>query len=430
MIRRKLVRLLAVGLGLGVAIAACNPGSQSGSEGGSPGTVTILGSITGDGQTRLEQVLAPFTAETGIQVRYEGSDAFATLLSVRADGGNAPDVALFPQPGLMADFARSGALVPLDSFLTADQLTAAYDDNWLELGSVDGQIYGLWARADVKSLVWYNPQAFAAAGYTIPTTWDQLLALSDQIVADGSTPWCLGIESGAATGWVGTDWVEDMLLRTAGPEVYDQWVSHAIPFTDPRVKAAVEQFGNIALNPDYVVGGSVGVISIPFGDSPTPLFTDPPGCYLHRQANFIASFFPSDVVVGENVSVFQLPGIDPQFGDPVLVGGTVFAMFSDRPEVRALMTYLASAQPHQIWVGLENYISPHRQVTADDYTDELTRLQAEILANAEIVRFDGSDLMPGEVGTGTFWTGMVDYVGGTDADTVLANIEASWPQRD
>ncbi len=391
-------------------------------------TVTILGSITGDGQDTLEQIFVPFTKETGIQVQYEGTDAFATVLPVRVDGGNAPDLALFPQPGLMADLARSGDLISLDNILAGDRLTTAYTNDWLELGKVDGSLYGLWARADLKSLVWYRPDVFSEHGYTIPSTWDEMVALSDQMVADGTPPWCIGIESGAATGWVGTDWVEDIMLRAAGPGVYDRWVNHEIPFTAPEVANAFEQFGEIVLNPDYVLGGTVGVISTPFGDAPLPLFKNPPGCYLHRQTNFIASFFPDDVTVGEDVEVFVLPPIDPIHGTPILVAGTTFAMLNDREEVRAAMEYLLTPEPHEIWVGLENYISPHQQVSLDAYADAFTRTQAELLAEADTIRFDGSDLMPGAVGTGTFWTGVVDYVGGAELEQVLEEIEASWPE--
>jgi alpha-glucoside transport system substrate-binding protein len=148
---------------------------------------------------------------------------------------------------------------------------------------------------------------------------------------------------------------------------------------------------------------------------------------MHRQANFIASFFPEDVNAAETLDIFPLPGINPEFDTPVLIAGDVFAMFNDTPEARALMEYLATAQPHEIWAGLGGYISPHKQVSPDVYVDDLTRKQAEILANADTIRFDGSDMMPGAVGTGTFWTGMTSYVGGTDLDTVLDDIEASWP---
>jgi alpha-glucoside transport system substrate-binding protein len=414
-------------LGLSLSLVACNGGQDTAETDNGSGTVTVLGVVIGEQNGKLEQALAPFEEETGIEVIYEGTDAFATLLPVRVDSGNAPDLAMFPQPGLMRDFASEGALVPIDTFMDRETLEAAYAEDWLDLATFDGQVYGVFYRASVKSLVWYSPAAFAAAGYTVPATWQEMMDLTATIAADGNTPWCLGMESGDATGWVGTDWVEDIMLRTAGPEVYDQWVNHDIPFNDPQVKAAFEQFGEIVLNPDYVVGGTVGVLSTPFGDSPNPLFEEPPGCYMHRQANFIASFFPEDVNAAETLDIFPLPGINPEFDTPILIAGDVFAMFNDTPEARALMEYLATAQPHEIWAGLGGYISPHKQVSPDVYVDDLTRKQAEILANADTIRFDGSDMMPGAVGTGTFWTGMTSYVGGTDLDIVLDDIEASWP---
>lgn len=415
-----------LGLAIALLLTGCG-GGGSNSSAPDDKTVTILGSITGDGQEKLEQIFAPFTEKTGITVQYEGTDAFATVLPVRVDSGNAPDVALFPQPGLMADFAQNGDLVALDSLVTQTSLTDVYSDDWLNLATVNEQVYGLWARADIKSLVWYRPDVFEEKGYDIPTTWAELLALSDQIVADGGVPWCLGMESGSATGWVGTDWVEDIVLRSSGPEVYDQWVNHQIPFNAPEIKEAFETFGAIALNEDYVFGGTVGILSTPFGDSPRPLFDNPPGCYMHRQTNFIASFFPENIVPGEDVDIFLLPGINSEFGVPILAAGTLFSAFHDDPETAALMDYLATAQPHEIWVGLENYISPHQGVTGNAYSSDFMRLQADILSNAETIRFDASDLMPGSVGTGTFWSGISDYVGGKDLDTVLETIDSSWP---
>ncbi|MGB3402460.1 MAG: ABC transporter substrate-binding protein [Microcoleaceae cyanobacterium] len=391
------------------------------------GKVTILGSITGVQQQKLEAALAPFVEATGIEIEYQGTSAFSSLLPVRVEAGNAPDLALFPQPGLMADFARQGLLVPVTSFMNQAQLQQAYSEDWLKLGSVNNELYGIWVRASVKSLVWYNPQTFQAAGYQVPQTWPELQTLSQKMVSQGQVPWCLGIESGEATGWVGTDWIEDIVLRTSGPEVYDQWVRHEIPFNHPAVRLAFEKFGNIALNPQYVVGGTMGVISTPYASSPNGLFTDPPQCYLHRQASFIASFFPEGVVLGKDVDVFPLPPINPNFGLPILVGGDVIAMFNDTPEARKLMEYLATVQPHQILASLGSYISPHQQVDFDRYPNPVTRKQAEILSNADVIRFDASDMMPGTVGTGAFWLGVVEYIEGTDVDTVLVDINQSWP---
>ena len=421
-----LVSTALISLALLVGCTSANERSDS-SNGSSKKQVTILGVIIGEQQRKLEQALAPFTEQTGIEIVYEGTDTFATTLPIRVDSGNPPDLAMFPQPGLMADFAREGKLISLNNFMTAEQLQEAYADSWLDLGSVDDNPYGVWYRASVKSLVWYNPKIFEQNGYEIPKTWDDMLAFSDRLVAEGKTPWCLGMESGDATGWVGTDWVEDIMLRTAGAQTYDRWITHQIPFSDNSVKTAFETFGQIARNEKYVYGGMVGVLSTPFGDSIQGLFGDNPSCYLHRQANFIASFLPEDVNVAEDVAIFPLPSINSEQGLPILVAGDVFAMFNDTPEARQLMEYLASEVPHEIAAGLGGYISPRKNIALDLYPDRLTKKQAQILADAEVIRFDGSDMMPGAVGTGTFWSGMVDYVGGTDVDTVLQNIEDSWP---
>ena len=422
----KRIYQLSLGLAICSVITACGSNTEQQQSAAGKKTVTVLGVVVGEQQDKLESALAPFEEKTGIEVVYEGTDAFATLLPVRVESGNAPDIAMFPQPGLMRDFAQSGQLIPVSDFMEQSKLAEAYSQDWLDLTNVDDKLYGVWYRASVKSLVWYNPEAFAAKGYEVPQTWSEMIALSDKIVADGGTPWCLGMESGDATGWVGTDWVEDIMLRTAGAEMYDKWISHEIPFDAPPVKEAFNKFGEIVLNPKYVEGGVVGAISTPFGDSPRGLLREPPSCYLHRQANFIASFFPAEAELGKNMTVFPFPSIKPEQSNPVLVAGDVFAMFNDTPEARALMEYLATPEPHEIWAKLGGFISPHRAVSLDVYPDEVTTKQAEILAEAEVVRFDASDMMPSSVGTGTFWTGIIDYVGGDDVDEVLKEIEQSW----
>ena len=422
-------------LSLSVLTVACGTGTaenqnpQIQSNPSSERTVTILGAMTGPQQEKLEAALTPFVEKTGIEVIYQGTEAFSTLLPVRVEAGNAPDIAMFPQPGLMADFAERGLLAPVETVIDREDLTRAFSQDWLNLATVNGKIYGIWYRASVKSLVWYNPQAFQDAGYTVPQTWDELVALSEEIVADGRVPWCLGMESGDATGWVGTDWIEDIVLRTSGPEVYDRWVENKIPFNSPPIKDAFERFGQIALNPKYVVGGTVGVVSIPFGLSPNGLFTDPPECYMHRQASFISSFFPEGVVLGKNVDIFPLPPINEEFGLPILVGGDVVAMFNDTPAARKLMQYLASIKPHEVSAQMGGYISPHRGVSLEVYPDPVSRQQAEILLNADLIRFDASDIMPGTVGTGTFWLGILNYIDGQDVDTVLIDINQSWPEK-
>jgi alpha-glucoside transport system substrate-binding protein len=295
----------------------------------------------------------------------------------------------------------------------------------LDDATYDGNVYGFFFKMAVKSLVWYNPQALYATGYAVPDSWNELMYLSEQLAATGVTPWAIGLESGEASGWPGTDWIEDIMLRTAGPEVYDQWVAHEIPWTDPAVKQAFEIFGKFM---DYTYGGSTGVLSINFGDSPAVLFTDPPGAYLHRQADFITAFFPEGLTPGVNYDFFPFPAINPRFGTPVLAAGDLIVAFNDRAAVQELLNYLASAEAQAIWAARGGYITANQVLSLDVYPDELTRRMAEMLVTADVVRFDGSDLMPAAVGAGAFWTGVLDYISGENLDQVLEYIEQAAQQ--
>lgn len=430
---KKIAKKTTLGLCFCTLLYGCSRPSETDSATGSTtsragSTVTILGVIVGEQQAKLEAALAPFEAETGIDVVYEGTDAFTTLLPVRVDSGDSPDIAMFPQPGLMRSLAEEGALVPVTEIISRDDLQAYYPDSWIDLSTVNDEVYGIWYRSAVKSLVWYNPKRFAEAGYETPETWDELIALSDQIVADGENPWCLGLESGNASGWPGTDWVEDVVLRTAGPDFYSKWVQHEVPFNAPEVQEAFRYFGEIAKTPGYLYGGQTGALSIPWGDSITGLFTEDPECYMQKQGNFISNFFPEDVVIGEDVDFFPTPVINPEYENALLVAGDIFAMLNDTPEARQLMAYLATPTPHEIWAEQGGFLSANKQVDLNVYPDALSRKQAELLTTAEVVQFDASDSMPGSVGTGTFWSGMMDFVAGATAEEVTDKIEFYWPE--
>ena len=390
----------------------------------SRGVVTVLGVWGGNELDNFREVVYPFSEKTGIGMAFEGTRDLAAVLTTRVQAGNPPDLAILPNPGQMVELAKQGKLVDISTFMDMATLQEDYAQSWLDLASYEGKLYGIFYKAADKSLVWYNPKAFAAKGYKVPTTWDELIALSDQIVADGGVPWCLGIESGAASGWPATDWIEDIMLRTAGPEAYDKWVAHEIPWTDPAVKTAWEYFGQIARNEKYVYGGTTGVLTINFGDSPAPLFDDPPGCYMHRQASFITGFFPEGVTE-EDYAFFPFPQIVPQWGTPALGGADLIVMLNDTPEARELMKYLASPEAQEIWAAKGGFLSPNKRVSLDVYPDATTKAIAQALVSAEVFRFDASDLMPAAVGAGSFWKGTLDYVGGEDLDTVLKTIEAS-----
>ncbi|WP_244327730.1 ABC transporter substrate-binding protein [Roseibium sp. RKSG952] len=396
-------------------------------------SVSVFGPWLTPDDDNVKATLAYFEAATGIDVQYSGSDSFEQQIVIDTQAGSPPDVAVFPQPGLAADLASKGLLTPLAGG-TADWVRDNYaaGPSWVDLGTYTGKdgsedLYGFFYKVDLKSLVWYSPDNFDDAGYDVPETMEELKALTDQIVADGGTPWCIGLGSGGATGWPATDWVEDMMLRTQPPEVYDQWVSNEIPFDDPRVVAAIEEFGAFARNDDYVDGGAGAVSSTDFRDSPKGLFTSPPKCYLHRQASFIPAVFPEDVEVGLDADFFYFPAYEGKdLGRPVLGGGTLFAITNDTPEAHALIEFLKSPIAHEVWMAQVGFLTPHKGVNTETYADDSLKAMGDILLNATAFRFDGSDLMPGAVGAGSFWTGMVDYTGGKPADEVATEIQNSW----
>ncbi len=396
-------------------------------------TVTMTGPFVDADAVKFENAMTEFEELTGIDIQYEGSKEFEATISIRVDGGNPPDIADFPQPGLLANFVRDGKVVDASQFISADWLSENYNSSWLDMAKMEGPngeiTSGVWHRVNGKSLVWYPKAKFDEAGYTIPTTWDEMLALTEQIAADGDQAWCIGIESGAATGWAATDWMEEIMLRTTSLENYDKWVTGELDFASPEVKAAAEKMSEIWFNDEYVYGGRASIVTTNFGDAPTPMFEEQPGCWLHKQGNFITSFFPADAVAGEDYSFFYMPGIDEQYGDPVLVAGDLMAAFDDRPEVRAVLSYFSSGASVETWLGEGGAISPHNDSSLDWYANDIERGVGEIILNASSLRFDASDLMPGEVGAGSFWRGMTDYVAGTvDLDTALAEIDAGWPQ--
>lgn len=390
------------------------------------GTVTVLGVWGGNELESFLAMVKPFEDATGVKVQFEGTRDLGAVLTTRIQGGNPPDVAGIPSPGTMAEYARAGSLIALDDVLDMTAMRDQYAQSWIDLGTVDGKIYGVFIKTSLKGLVWYNPKAFAAAGYEVPQTWEALIQLSDRIVADGKTPWCIGLESGAASGWPATDWIEDIVLRTAGPTVYDQWYRHEIPWTDSQVQRAWELFGQIAANPKYVYGGIQSELSTNFGESPFPLFTDPPGCYLHHQATFIQDFIQKQYPNLKPVEDFNFFAFPPfESGQPTAVeaAGDLFGMFKDTPQARALIKYLTTPEAQAIWVKRGGALSPNRKVSLEEYPDPLSRRAAEILTGAEVARFDASDLMPDAVNA-AFWKGTLDYVQNPDRlGEILASLE-------
>jgi alpha-glucoside transport system substrate-binding protein len=396
-------------------------------------TVRLSGPFTDNDAVKFNDSVKDFSEKTGIKIEYEGSKEFEASIAIRVNGGNPPDIADFPQPGLLENFVKQGKVIDLNKALDMEKVKANYIQSWLDMATMQSPsgpiMAGVWGRVNGKSLVWYPKKAFDKAGYKVPTTWDELLALTAQIKKDGDTPWAVGIESGAATGWVATDWIEELMLRTTSLENYDKWVKGELKFDSPEVRKAIQTMADLWFPTGNVYGGRKAISTTSFGDASKVLFDNPPKSWLHKQGNFITSFFPNNLVAGEDYDFFYLPGLDPQYGKPVLVAGDIYAMFNDRPEVRAVMQFFSTGASVEGWVRKGGAISPHKDSKLEWYANPVERKVAEVIQNATSVRFDGSDLMPGAVGAGSFWKEMTAYISGTKTlDQVVKAIDASWPK--
>jgi alpha-glucoside transport system substrate-binding protein len=327
--------------------------------------------------------------------------------------------------------AAIDGLVPLgDKMRDRVKKEFAAGDSWADLGTYANkagkkEFYGVFFNVNLKSLVWYVPENFKEKGYKVPKTMEELQELTKKIAASGEKPWCIGLGSDAATGWPATDWVEDMMLRTQTPDVYDGWVANTVKFNDPRVIEAIEAYGWFAKNDAYVDGGSKAVATVTFKDSPKGMFGSPPKCYMHRQASFIPAFFPEGKQ--EEADFFYFPSFaSKNLGNPVLGGGTIMTITKDSKGARAWMEYLMHPEASEIWMAEGGFLTPIKSVNLDKYKTKQLRKQGEIFLNATTFRFDGSDLMPGAVGAGSFWKGMVNYSGGASAKEVADEIQKSW----
>lgn len=401
---------------------------------GNEGTeVEIYTTIVSPEADLFQESFLEFEECTGITINWNGSQEFEAQLPVRVEGGTAPDLAIFPQPGLLAKMAATGAMVPASADLAAS-VEANYTPDWKNYGTVDGTFYAAPLGANVKSFVWYSPKTFADNGWTVPTTWDELLALSDTIAGTDVQPWCVGFGSGEATGWVGTDWMEDLMLRFQDAATYDQWVSNELKFNDPKVAEVLAEAGKILKNPDYV-GDVASIATTTFQDGGAGIVDG--SCAMHRQASFIGGILagdygativtPEDTTVEGGITTFYFPGVSAD-NKPALGGGEFVGAFADRPEVQAVQLYLTTADWNNKKAALGGWFSAHLGLDTANVADPVNAVAVEILQNATTFRFDASDLMPAEVGAGSFWREMTAWVAEDKADkAVLDAIQASWP---
>ena len=416
----KYVPLLLIISGLGFSAACGGPVGES-------GTVSVIHQwVSGGEPESFRAVVDPWQELTGNQAEVLGTRDLLAIVTTRVEGGNPPDVAALAAPGTMQKFAEQGRLVELDSFLNMDRLRNEYSQAWLDLCTVNGKLYCIVYKAANKSTVWYNPKAFAERSLNVPGTWEEMIALSDRLLDSGLAPWSMGVESGGASGWPGTDWIGQIVLAESGPEVYDQWVNHEIPWTDPRIKSAWEKFGQIALTEGYVPGGASFIRSTNFVPASYLPFESSPKAGMYFLGSFTQGFieeqFP-DLVIEEDYSFFPFPPIDPQYEGTVTGGADLLVMFNDTPASRSLMQYLSTGAAQQIWVGRGGFTSTNNQVSLNNYPDPLAAKVAEQLTSARIFRFDADDIWGGEL-QDVFWKGILDYLEDpTRLDSILQEIE-------
>jgi alpha-glucoside transport system substrate-binding protein len=431
---RNRFRTAAVAAGTALLVTGClgEGGGDDGGEGG--GAVEIVGAIGATNAEGLQDEIARIAEETGIDVTYNTLPDFDTVIQSRVRGNNAPDIALFPQPGVLFDLASGGDVQALDDLVDVDSIAENLIPGVGEVGvsPEDDNTYGIPVSINVKSVVW-TPLAFTDQ-FEVPATHQELVTLSDEIAATGTPPWCFAFEAQQATGWYVTDWIEEYVLRIGGPEYYDQWVRHEVPFNDDTVVEAAQAFEELVLAEGHAVLDRSAMAATRWEDAMQPLVADPPGCYMARQGNFIIGFWPTEVQQNAQdfVDTFLLPPYEGGFdGQPVLGGGDLAAAFNDDENTQTVLEELFTSDFGAVWAGSEGseFLSPYPDFDSSAYSNEITAEIANLITEADAFRFDGSDQMPGQVGAGTFWTEMTAWVSGqTDLESALQNIEDSWPE--
>jgi alpha-glucoside transport system substrate-binding protein len=431
---RRMVGSVAAAAAVVLTAGCLSSGGGDTGGGGGDDVVEVMYGFSGDQSESFKAAVNAWAQAEGIKVNLASTPDFDKLVRSRVQGNNLPDIAIFPQPGITLDIARTGKMVDLTTVLDANEYNkekvylfdAASDD--------EGKVWAVPMSTSVKSLVWYPKEAFEAKGYTAPKSQAELLALTEQIKADGTTPWCVGIESQAATGWPATDWMEDYVLRFGGGEKYKQWTKHEIAFNDPVVKQAADEIAKIWFTEGNVLGGRQAIASTNFATAGNPMFENPPKCLLHRQASFLAQAgnFPDDVVanIDTRAGVFPLPPIEAGSGQPVMGAGDLAGLFNSEENTVKVLKYITGREIGNELAPKGGYISPWKDFDPSKYPNQTMRDIAQIAYTSTDAVFDGSDIMPGEVGAGSFWREMVSWVTGKkDTDAVLSDIDKSWPNK-
>lgn len=420
-------------LALGLLVAACGGDAEASN------SITLMHGITGPAeQDALQAAVDAFEEATGNTVEVEVSPDFDTVIITRVTGGNPPDVALYPQVGVLGRLVERGDVISLqDAGVDVSELEDVAIEGALEVTTFDDETYGIPVKINVKSLLWYAADPLEEAGHEVPETWDELMEVTDALAEEmaddpSAAPWCIGMDAGGDTGWVATDWVENLVIRMHGAEAYDAWVAGELAFSSPEITEVFEGLEDLWFDDEKVIGGTTGILLTPFIESVDPMF-DGPRCYFHVQAGFIAGVFPEDAEIGSDVAMTYLPAMEAGEGGPVIFGGDTAAIHTDHPVAAEFVEFLASPAGQEAWLAEEGAgsVSVRTDLDPGIYPSEELVQQAEMLVAAEESRFDGSDAMPGEVGVGAFFREIVAWLSGAqDVETTLERIDAAWPDND
>ncbi|SCL28984.1 alpha-glucoside transport system substrate-binding protein [Micromonospora pallida] len=406
---------------LALAATGCSTGDGSSSDDTDlkGKTVNVIGTWGGDEQAAFLKMVEPWEKQTGAKVKYTGTRDINTVLTTGVASGVLPDLAGLPGPGQMAEYAKAGRLLPLDDVLDMDTYRADTAPALVELGKAEGKVHGVFIKAAIKGLIWYNPKVHDY-GANPPKTWADLTTQAKANQGKAQSTWCLGLESAAASGWPGTDWIEDLVLRTAGPEVYVRWYEGKVKWSDPAIRRAFQMYADEVVANSY--GGGKTAVATNFGDAGDPLFASPAGCQFLHQASFITGFsqFKSHQA-GTDYNFLPFPDIDPQYAGAVEGAGDLFGMFKDTPAAKSLMRYLVTAEAQEIWVKAGGALSANKN--AASYPDDVSKRSADILANAKTFVFDASDSMPTAMND-AFFKAMVALTNGSkNIDQVLTDLD-------
>jgi alpha-glucoside transport system substrate-binding protein len=398
-----------------LVLAACGTASPNESNGK---TVTVIGTWTDAEQESFLAMVKPWEDDTGNTVKYQGTRSINDILAAGIPTGVLPDLAGLPGPGQMAEYAAAGALQPLDDVLDISTYKDETSKALVDLGQVDGKTYGVFIKASVKGLIWYNPSLHDYSG-SAPATFADLTSMGTSNQGNADALWCLGIESGDASGWPATDWIEEILLHQAGPDVYNQWWQGQVPWTDPQIKSAFETYMSVV---DSSYGGGTNAVATPFDVAGDPLFASPPGCEFFHQASFITGLGAfADKTAGTDYNAFPFPGFGNDFDTAVEGAGDLFGMFHATDAAKSLMKYLVTAQAQDIWVARGGALSPNKNATS--YPDDISKTMGGMITNAQQLVFDASDQMPTDMNA-AFWSHMVSLTAGSETiDEALAALD-------